>query len=395
MADRRVLLLQGPRSPFFARLADSLAARGAGVDRVLFCAGDALFWRGRKAIRFRGAPADWPAAARRILAETGATDVAGLGDGRFWHAEGFAAARAAGAAVHVVEQGYLRPGWLTVEADALGAWRPRPEDLDAPDGPAPAAPHPRAGFAAWAAMDVAWDLANLTVGRVTYPRFRTHGLHHPASEWLGVARRAAARRLAGRAQARALAEADGPLFLLALQLETDFQIRRNGPPGGLRAAVAAACRSFARAAPPGARLIVKPHPLDPGVAPWRRIAAEAAGDRALWLDGGHLDALFPRLAGLVTANSTAGLSALRAGVPVAVLGRAVYEDLAWRGPLDGFWAAPPPPDPRRVRALLRALAAATQVPGHFDGPRMAAGAEAVAERILARPPARPLSQSAA
>lgn len=387
-AGRTVLLLQGPRSSFFARLADALAARGAGVRRVLFCPGDALFWRGRPAIRWRDPPEAWPAGARRLLTETGATDVAGLGDGRFWHAEAFAAAREAGVAVHVIEQGYLRPGWLTVEPDALGAWRPSAADLARGGPPPETPPPPRASFAAWAAMDVAWDLANLAVGRWTYPHFRTHALDHPAREWAGYARAWAARRLGGAARARTLAairDGAGPVFLVALQLESDFMIRRAGPPGGLRAAFAALCADFAAHAPAGARLAVKPHPLDPGLAPWRRIAAEALGPRALWLDGGDLAALHPHLAGVVTANSTAGLAALRDGVPVALLGRAVYEDLAWRGPLAGFWRAPPRPDPARVAAFLRALAAATQVPGHFDGPRMAAGAEAVADRILARP----------
>ncbi len=380
-ASRHVLLLQGPRSPFFARLADALGARGAAVSRVLFCPGDALFWRGRPAIRYRGRPEAWPEAARRILAETGATDVAGLGDGRFWHAEGFAAARARSAAVHVIEQGYLRPGWLTVERDALGAWRPSAADLAAPDGPEPEAPPPRASFAAGAAMDVAWDLVNMAAGPATYPHFQTHALRDPVAEWAGTLRRWATRRRPPPLPA------GGPLFLVALQLETDFQIRVNGPPEGLAAALGRVCADFAAHAPAEARLIVKPHPLDPGLTPWRRIAEEAAGARALWRDGDALEALLPHLSGLVTVNSTAGLQALRAGVPVVALGRANYAALCHDGPLAAFWRAPAAPDPARVRAFVRALAAATQVPGHFDGPRMAEGAAAVAGRILDAPPA--------
>jgi capsular polysaccharide export protein len=377
---RRILLLQGPRSPFFARLADALETRGAGVDRVLFCPGDALFWRGRPAIRFRDPPEAWPEAIRRILDQTGASDVVGLGDGRFWHAEAFSAAAARGAAVHVVEQGYLRPGWLTVERGALGAWRPSPGDLDAPDGPEPQAPPPCASFVAWLAMDVAWDLANIIASPFSYPHFRTHALRHPAAEWAGTLR-----RWARRGRPAPLPDDEKPLFLMALQLETDFQIRHHGPPEGLPEALRRVAASFAAHAPCGARLIVKPHPLDPGLVDWRRIAEAAAGERILWRDGGAIEPLLPRLAGLVTVNSTAGLTALRAGVPVTALGQAIYEPLCWRGRLDAFWREAAPPDPSRVRAFVRALAAATQVPGHFDGPRMAAGAGAVAERILAAP----------
>ncbi len=382
-----VLLLQGPRSPFLAHLADALAARGASVRRALVCAGDELFWRGRPALRFRGRPDGWPGWLAETCRREGVTDVAGLGDGRFWHAAGYPAARAAGVRVHVFEQGWLRPGWLTVERDALGAWRPGEAALA---GTAPAAPvsaEKGAGFAAFAAMDVAHHLADLALGPWLYPHARRHELRHPVAEWAGWARRAAGwplRAAARRAALERIALADGPLFMLALQLETDFQMRRHGPPGGGRAALEQVLDSFAAQAPRNAQLVVKPHPLDPGLDPWRRIiAASPAAGRVVWLDGGSAEALLPRLSGVVTVNSTLGLSALIAGVPVATLGTAVYDGLAWRGRLGAFWHAPEAPDRARVAAFVVALAAETQVPGSFDGPGMAAGAAGVAARILA------------
>ncbi|MGF1658719.1 MAG: capsular biosynthesis protein [Rubrimonas sp.] len=392
---RSVLLLQGPRSPFFARLADALAARGAEVSRVLLCPGDALYWRGRPAVRFRGPPEDWSAFAGEALARTGATDLVALGDGRKPHAEAIAEARARGVAVHIVEQGFLRPGWLTVEPDALGGWRPDPAALEAEarkGGAAPRSAQRGAGFAGFAAMDVAYDLANLALGPLFYPRYRTHALHGPLAEWAGWVGKAArwpvrATRL--RAALARIAEARGPVFLVALQLESDFQIRRNGPEGGLRAMLARICDSFARCAPASARLVVKPHPLDPQRAPWRALVARSpAADRAIWLDGGDLDALAPRLAGMVTANSTAGLSALLSGAPVIALGRALYDlpGLTHRSGLDAFWTAPEPPEPARAAALARLLAADIQVEGAFDGPGMGPGAQAVAARILSRAP---------
>ncbi|SEA98556.1 capsular biosynthesis protein [Rubrimonas cliftonensis] len=386
-AGRRVLLLQGPRSPFFARLSDALEAMGAETRRVLFCPGDELHWIGRPALRWRGPLAQWPAACARMLAETGATDVVGLGDGRALHRAGFAQARKAGALVHVVEQGWLRPGWLTLEPDALGAWRP---DWSAPRPPAaPASAEKGAPFAAWAAMDVAHDLATLAAGWALYPGYRRHALANPLAEWLGWGGKLArwpARR-AARAQAlreMAATQARGaPLFLFALQLETDFQIRDRGPAGGVRAALETALASFARAAPAGARLVVKPHPLDP--QPWRWARLAAAGG-ALFLDGGAVEPLFPQLAGVVTVNSTVGLAALRAGTPAAALGGAVYGPLTHPGPLDDFWRAPQAPSPARVAEFVDRMAAEIQTPGAFDGPGMAVGAEGAARLILRRAP---------
>lgn len=376
----RALLLQGPRSPFFAQLADALEAQGAQVERVLFCPGDHLFWR-RAALRFRGAREDWPGFLREIIAARGVTDVVGLGDGRWQHAEGYPVARGLGARVHVVEQGWLRPGFVTVEPDALGAWRPAP---DAPDAPPPPAPRFRASFAAFAAMDVAHHLANALAAPLGYRRHRSHEVTPAAAEWLGWAGKAARwplRRRAAAAALRRIADHRGPVFLMALQLETDFQIRTAGPPGGVRGALARAIAAFAAAAPPDALLVVKPHPLDPQIIPWARLAA---APRVVFLDGGDIAALTPRLAGVVTVNSTVGLSALRAGLPVAVMGRAIYEDLAWRGGPEAFFAAPPSPDRTAVARFVARMAAEIQTPGAFDGEGMRHGAEGAAALILRR-----------
>jgi capsular polysaccharide export protein len=383
-AGRCILLLQGPRSPFFARLADALRRRGARVERVLLCPGDALFWRGRRAHRFRGSLAAWPGWLGTLLTRIGATDVIGLGDGRPHHRAGFAVARAAGVQVHVLEQGYLRPACLTLERDALGAWQwdgaPGPP-LDAPSGGW------RQSFVSFAAMDVAHHLANAALGWATYPQYRTHEVWSPWQEWLGWARRAAASAAARRETAAVMdtmGRGSGPVFLLALQLATDFQLRDHGPAGGLPLVVGDTVASFRRDAPAAARLVVKPHPLDP--FPWRlrRLVAEAAeGDpRVLWLPGGRVELLWPQLGGVVTVNSTVGLSALRAGVPVVTLGKAIYAPLTETQALADFWARPSPVSPARVEQFLTALAAATQVPGSFDGDGMAPGAEAVAARLL-------------
>jgi capsular polysaccharide export protein len=385
---RTVLLLQGPRSPFFARLAAALEARGARSLRVLFCPGDALFHRGRAALRWRGGLEPWPAAVAALMAREGVTDMIGLGDGRAPHRLAFAEARRSGVAVHVVEQGLLRPGYLTLEADGLGRWRPTAAELASAEPPPPC-PSPGAGFPRFAAMDAAWDLANLALARWTYPGFRTHA-NPPLREWAGWGGKALRAPARARRRARtlgAIAAHRGPVFLFALQLEADYQIRLRGPAGGLRAALARACDSFARHAPPQARLAVKLHPLDPQTAPWGRIVRRASRGRAWLLDGGDLAALWPRLAGLVTANSTAGLEAIRAGVPTLALGEAVWDrpGLAHRSGLDRFWTAPEPPEPETARRFVAALAAATQVPGGFDGPAMAIGAAAVAERVLSRP----------
>ncbi len=390
---RTVLLLQGPASWFFARLARALRARGARVLRVLLCAGDRVFWRGPGAIAYRGRPEGWAAWLGALCRREGVSDIACLGEGRVWHAEAIALAARAGIAVHVIEQGLLRPGWLRVEPPGWGAALPTVGAAGEPTAPdrAPPAPRFRAPFANYAAMDVAWNLANL-LGAPFWPHYRRHALDHPLRDWAGWLLKAAGwpgrRRAVARAEARLAAHA-GPVFLFALQLEGDFQIRLHGPPGGLRRALADVAASFAAHAPADALLAVKRHPLDNGLAPWRAILRDGAGDaagRCVFLPGGALGPLLSRARGVVTVNSSVGLAALRAGRPVKVLGRAAYDrpGLTDPQPLTEFWRAPRPPERRAVEGFVARLLAETHVPGGFDGQGAERGAALIADRILAR-----------
>lgn len=404
MTRRRALLLQGPSSPFFARLADALEARGAEVLRLHLCPGDALFWRRPGGRSYRGPFADWPRFLARFLADEAITDLVLLGDNRPLHRPAADLARVSGIRVHHVELGYVRPDWLTHEPDGGGAGAPFPADWPTLEALAarPGADLPeetrlyKSSFAAYAAMDVAWNLANLALSWATHPGYRRHQTWHPLAEYGGFlwkmtrARRDRAHAASTWEAHRAAAGAGAPLFLFPLQLRTDYQIRAHGPDPDLRVTAANLVRSFALHAPPAARLLVKEHPLDNGLTPWRRLlraaaARHGAGARVEVIDGGDLGAMLDRASGVVTVNSTVGLSALRRGVPVKLLGKAVFdrEGLVDRQPLDAFWQAPRPPEPGRAETFLKALAWTSLVRGNFDGSGAADGAANLAERILA------------
>lgn len=400
-AEKRVfLLLQGPMSFFFTYLGEALRAEGAKVYRVLICPGDRLFWRGPGAIAFRGKPETWAEWLRALLREKGVTDITCLGDGRRWHDEAVTIARNAGIRVHVIEQGYLRPHWLTVEPDGTGGRTRFPRDwakVEALAGPEVEQPCFQTSFFGYAAMDVCFNLANIFTSWAFYRHYRIHTLDHPAREWAGwiwnkilpIRRR---RKALAEAEAR-IAGHKGPRYILPLQLDTDFQICLHAPPGGVSAILRRTVQSFARHAANDALLIVKIYPLDHGWTNWRAVmeeAAKAAGvaDRCVFLDGGDLNAMLRDAAGVVVANSTVGFSALQAGVPVIALGTAIYDlpDLCFQGGLDAFWQGAETPDSARLETLIRALAATIQVPGGFDGTGAKPGAKAMASRMLATEP---------
>src|SRR5262245_32306763 len=63
---RRVLILQGPMGPFFARLAAFLEQHGQIVSKVNFNGGDAWFYP-RGALAFDGTLEQWPAWLADVL----------------------------------------------------------------------------------------------------------------------------------------------------------------------------------------------------------------------------------------------------------------------------------------------------------------------------------------
>ncbi|SOB96331.1 capsule biosynthesis protein [Stappia indica] len=373
---RRFLFLQGPLSPLYRRIGARLAEADHQVTRVNFCVGDWLHWHGRECRFWRGRLADWPAEAARLMEEGGVTDLVLHGDTRPYHRPAVLAAEARGINVHVSELGLVRPGYMTLARGGLGVLSRLPDDpaiirrvaarLTDPD----LSPRYPGSFALEAWQDVSYHLPNVA-GFAVHPFYRRHTPSHPLVDYLSWIRRLAGegrrKREAARIEAELLA-GDAPLFLLPLQVEGDYQILAHSHFGTMRAALGHVIAAFRGGAPKEARLVVKAHPLDNGEVDWRaEIARHAGGDaeRMVFLDGGSLAALFPRLSGLVTVNSTAGLDALRAGVPVAVLTPALYDmaGLTHRGPLERFWQAPQPPDPALLADFLKVVVASSQLRG--------------------------------
>ena len=110
------VFLQGPHGPFFAQLAKMLRHAGARCIRVGFNRGDQAFWSPMSDyIAFRHDHSAWPETFERILTDNQVTDLVLYGDTRPIHAQAIEIAKAHGIKIHVFEEGYLRPYWVTYE----------------------------------------------------------------------------------------------------------------------------------------------------------------------------------------------------------------------------------------------------------------------------------------
>lgn len=384
---RRFLFLQGPHGPFFWRLGQMLRRAGAEVTRVGFNAGDRAFWFGAPGyIPYRGAPEGWPEAAGRIMDERGITDLVLYGDTRPAHAEAVREAEARGLTVHVFEEGYMRPWWVTYErggtngnsrlmdlsiADMGRALEM--SDLDVPEPPA----H-------WGDMRQHVLYGALYHWFVLfrngeYRGFRRHRELSVGMEgWLYTRRLLLMPAIAlERAVATARIRLGGfPYHLVLLQLEHDASFRAFGPFERQEDFLRVALDGFARGAPRHHHLVFKAHPLENGRSPLRRLIRGLARERGVegrvhYVAGGKLARLLDHARTAVTVNSTAAQQVLWRGIPLKAFGRAVYAkpEFASALPLDQFFAQPGRPDTRAFRDYRRFLLETSQVPGGFYSAR--------------------------
>lgn len=393
-----VLFLQGPISPFFPMLAAALERSGARTLRVNLCVGDWLFWRRPGAVNYKRGIAAWPAFIHDLMQREAVTHVALLGEQRDYHKAVAVAADALGAKVIATDFGYIRPDWIAFEYDGLtgASHMPRtPEGVNALAAACPPVdltPQFRDPFWAMARADLLYHLS-ASVLWFLYPGYKSHHPNHPMMTYLGMGLRLMLQKRhtrAAMAQVQAAEASDSPIFVFPLQIARDFSIRAYSPYSDLETPIREVITSFAQHAPASARLIVKVHPMDPGLQSWKRVietTAEAHGvaGRVCYIDGGDLERLLKASAGCVVVNSTVGLLALQFDCPTIALGQAVYDvaGMTAKSGLDAFWQAPPKPDTALVDAFIRAAAGAHMVRGTFySEPGLSAGVEAAAARIL-------------
>ncbi len=386
-ADRRFLFLQGPHGPFFKRLARMLRAAGAEVWRVGFNAGDAAFWPDRGSyIAYQNPPCAWPDRFRDIVAEKGITDIVLYGDTRRIHADAVDVARDLGLTVHVLEEGYLRPYWITYERDgsngnsalmdlSIPQMRQMLADaeLDIPEAPA----H-------WGDMrhHVFYGAVYhgfLLLANRAYRNFRPHRAQSVMEEFRLYLKRLLLMPFlwADRVVATQRIKHGGfPYHLALLQLEHDSSFQSHSPFATMTEFLEVVIEGFARGAPTHHHLVFKAHPLEDGRAPLRReikrLAAEHdAGDRVHYVRGGKLAQLLDHARSAVTVNSTAAQQALWRGLPLKAFGQAVYAkpEFVSTQPLTDFFARPARPDARAYRDYRHFLLETSQIAGGFYSAR--------------------------
>lgn len=381
MQNRRFLVLQGVCSPFFYRLANQLRVRGHQVFKILFNVGDWFYWGARSAWAFRGSlPELEPFLAVKVRS-FGITDLILFGDCRPVHRPAITVRTQQGLRIHVFEEGYFRPYWVTLERGGVNGYSRLPRDPNwyrdkGKRLPSPGDGQPfRSSFFIRAAHDVAYHVASMS-NPLFFPRYRTHAPVTAAIEYFGYLRRLPLLRLIHQkrddAALESLISTRTPYFVLPLQLDGDAQIKVHSDFCNMAEVMAHVLESFARHAPGKAKLIIKNHPLDPGLDQHQQtistlISRFDLNNRIVYMETGNLVRMLRHAKGAVMVNSTVGTLALSLGCPTIALGNPIYHlpGLTFQGPLEHFWRIRLKPDNELFNCFRNTVIHATQVNGGF------------------------------
>jgi capsular polysaccharide export protein len=386
-APRVFLFLQGPHGPFFHGLGRMLRRAGAKVWRVGFNAGDRAFWfHPASYIPYRGSVDAWPDEFEALVRDKGVTDIVLYGDTRPVHAEAVARARKAGLTVHVFEEGYMRPYWITYErggtngnsklmdmsiADMQAALAL--SDMEAPLPPGHWGDMRQHIFYGalyhWFVMFRNGDYRNFRPHRAL-PVTREFTLY--LQRLLLMPLHAIDRRIA----TFRIRHGGFPYHLALLQLEHDSSFQMHSPFSTMSDFLASIIEGFADGAPQHHHLVIKAHPLEDGRVPVRREVRRLARlhgvqNRVHYVRGGKLAQLLNDARSAVTVNSTAAQQVLWRGIPLKVFGRAVYAkpEFVSAQPLPDFFAGASRPDNKAYKDYRRYLLETSQVPGGFYSSR--------------------------
>lgn len=385
--ERHFLFLQGPHGPFFWQLGRMLRAAGAKVWRVGFNMGDQVFWRDRASlVPFTDPQENWPDRFDDLLSDHAITDIVLYGDTRPIHAQAVKIARARGLRIHVFEEGYLRPYWVTYERDGSNGNSRLMQtsveqmrdtlantELDIPEAPAHWGDMRHHVFYGalyhWFVM-----FANRR-----YRHFRPHralGVGHELNLYLKrllLMPFLAADRIAATLRIK---YGGFPYHLALLQLEHDSSFQNHSPFNTMTEFLEVVVKGFSTGAAGHHHLVFKAHPLEDGRVPQRREIRRLAemygvADRVHYVRGGKLAKLLDHARSAVTVNSTAAQQVLWRGLPLKVFGTAVFDKPEFTSAqlVEDFFTRPTRPDSRAYRDYRHYLLETSQVTGGFYAAR--------------------------
>lgn len=378
---KQVLMLQGPMGNFFNRVADWLSGHGINVYKINFNGGDWLFHRRLNATSFRQPLAEFSPFLRAYLARHGIDGIVCFGDCRHYHQVAAELAAVLGIPFFAFEEGYIRPHYITLERGGVNMHSLMPRNADfyrsLPEVSVPTPLPTKPSFMRVAMSAMAYYFVARLL-RSRFPHYQHHkilSVRYEARNWIrSWFRKHANRKRDQPVMAQLIGTQGNRYFAVALQVYNDSQIRHHSHYEDVREFIRDVLTSFANHASTEHHLVFKHHPMDRGQRDYRRLITALGKEHGLsgrvhYVHDVHLPTLLRHARGVVTINSTVGLSALYHGKALQVMGRALYDisGLTHQGGLNRFWHAQHSVDQQLWLRFRAFLITQTQLNGAFYG----------------------------
>lgn len=382
LAEKHIVLLQGPVGPFFKELSNTLANEEANVTHVCFNSADEFFSERKHRARFRKPDSEWKKWLQGLNQRAPIDFIILFGCERPRHVTAIEFGKEHGIPVLSLEEGYVRPGFITAEMFGNNRHSPLKDvDLtidvaDLPPEPTPAPGHAFNHMAWYGFLYYIIRHLGVVTGK-SAGHHKQRRLLTEAFYWVrNVIRKQSHRFSNNRTIKRLFGDLQKNYVIVPMQVRDDGQLIAAGRGWSNDLVIERLIPSFASHAPQDLRLVFKAHPLERGHTNAKKKIARLATQngvkgRVIYIDDGSIGQVTKHAKAMITINSTSALSALHFNVPLAVLGDAMFrrDDLSTcidhETDLDKFWSAINPSDPIANERFIANIRCRSILPGDF------------------------------
>ena len=374
-----ILLLQGPLGPFFKKFAHYASKQGDQTYKINFNGGDRHYGGADRQFDYVDSHEMWHVYLTEFIKKYNIAIVLVYGDCRFYHKVAKQVTIESGINFWAWEEGYLRTGFVTLEKDGCNAnsslfnTSENFKKVKARDIKSSLSVGPTFARRAWFAICY---YISLRLSKKTFANYYHHRPWTTVQEgifWLNNFKQKWVSKLTDpRRYNKFIRQYEGEVFLLPLQVEVDFQLREHSHYSSVSKVISEVMNSFAQHANPEQALLIKHHPQNRGFVHYGKLIEQltnelSLGGRVLYGHDFNLPDIYLHAAGVVTVNSTVGISALLHHLPTVVLGRAIYdiEGVTYSDTLDKFWQDEFKVNRKSFAKFITYLCQQSQISGDF------------------------------
>jgi len=368
----RILLLQGPVGAFFDRLTRWLLMQEKQVYRIAFQGGDLYDSKIIKPESYQGTLENWLRYFQDALKRLQIDCLVIFGQSRKYHEIAAKYARQIGLPVVVLEEGYFRPGFITMELDGVNGYSTTMNHYTWLENTAEIKPDETNWHFQFMALQASMHYIAMHWRASEFPHYEHHRRSSPsyyAAYWIRSWRRKLQQKMTDHRFQRKLFNSKQPYFFVPLQHDGDAQIIHHSGFGKNANFVREVLTSFALHSEARSWIVFRQHPHSRGGSGHTELISGLADElkisnRVHHLSEGDTPDLAEHSMGVVLINSTVGLQAIERGVPLMVMGDALYkkDGLAFPGALDEFWRQSTAPDKKVALDFLKQIKNLTQAP---------------------------------